>query len=197
MRNRHHTPGAFTLVELLVIIAVIGIIAAIAAPHIMGMTIRSEPATSDSGVAKKTVVVQTDPSGWTVEQKNIADRLKMDNTPGSIKHLYIISPYSGQVIIYSTVKGKVTSGGKRLTPTKVIVGSSGEYKRDGFPAPNGTTTDEVLQDDGTYGSSTEYIYWWDVQGRYHQHFFTGGQIITVSDQPLPVRNVIINLEEAK
>lgn len=149
---------------------------------------------SDSGVKKMSVKVQTDASGLTIEQKNIAARLLEDNKPGSIKHLYIISPYSGQTILYSTVKGKVTSGGKRLTPTSVIVGSSGEFKRGGFDGPHGTVTSEVLQDDGSYGSSTEYIFWWDVQGRYHQHFFTGGQIIHISDQPLPVHSVIINLE---
>lgn len=152
---------------------------------------------SASGVDKKTVTVATDSQGWSIEQRNVAERLKVDNMPGAIKHLYIISPYSGQTILYSTVKGKVTSGGKRLTPTTVVVGSSGDFKRDGFDAVGGTTTSEVLQDDGTYGSSCEYIFWWDTTGRYHQHFFTGGQIIHVSEQPLAVKNVIINVSEVK
>lgn len=152
---------------------------------------------SASGVSIASVQVPVDSTGLTIEQRNIRDRLLEDNKPGSIKHLYVISPYSGQVILYSTVKGKLTSGGKRLTPTSVVVGSSGEYKRDGFTGPGGTTTSEVLQDDGAYGSSSEYVFWWDVQGRYHQHFFTGGQIIHLSDQPLPVRSVIINLESVK
>lgn len=150
-----------------------------------------------SGVDKKTVTVATDSEGWSIEQRNVADRLKIDNLPGAIKHLYIISSYSGQTILYSTVKGKVTSGGKRLTPTSVVVGSSGESKREGFSAIGGTTTSEVLQDEGTYGSSCEYIYWWDTAGRYHQHFFTGGQIIHVSEQPLSVKSVIINISEEK
>ena len=65
---------------------------------------------STSGVQKATVNVAVNPrTGRTVEQDNIAGRLKMDNTPGSIKHLYVIAPESGQVIIYSTVQGKVTS----------------------------------------------------------------------------------------
>lgn len=191
MKNKN----AFSLIELFVVIAVIAVMAAIAIPNIAGMTIKQPEVLSASGVDRKSVSVSTDPNGWTVEQSNIAERLKQDNTPGAIKHLYVISPYSGQVILYSTVKGKVTSGGKRLTPTSVVVGSSGEYKRDGFPAPNGTTTAEVLQDDGTYGSSSEYIYWWDVQGRYYQHFVTAGQIITISDQPLPIREVTINLND--
>jgi hypothetical protein len=62
---------------------------------------------------------------------------------------------------------------------------------------NGQTkyTSEVLQDDGSYGSSCEYIYWFDVADRQHCHFFTGGQIIHVSDQPLAIKNVIINAEK--
>ena len=147
---------------------------------------------SSSGVTKTTVAVATDPTtGLTIEQKNIGDRVDTDNTPGSIKHLYVISPYSGQVIIYSTVKGKVTSSSKRLSPYTI---SDDVW---GFPVDfDGVEkrTDEVLQDDGTYGSSVPYIYWWDSQGRYHQHFFTGGQIIHVSDNPLNVKSVILNME---
>lgn len=150
---------------------------------------------STSGVQKQTVKVQTGSNGLTVEQENIRTRLLADNKPGSIKHLYVISPYSGQVILYSTVKGKITSSGKRLSP--YMVESAGE-DTDGFPIRIGNwegTTAEVLQDDGTYGHSDPYIYWWDVQGRYHQHFFTGGQIIHLSDQPIPVKNIILNLEK--
>jgi hypothetical protein len=169
-----------------------GCIAALASCH-------DEQPVSSSGVNRKAIEVQTDNNGWTVEQKNIADRLKADNTPGSIKHLYVISPYSGQTILYSTVKGKVTSGGKRLTPNTVAtddgqaVNSEFGGMRVGIHG-NQYRTEEVLQDDGTYGSSCEYIYWFDQAGEYHQHFFTGGQIIHVSAQPLPVKSVTINLE---
>lgn len=150
------------------------------------------PPQSASGVQKTTVQVAVDPNtGRTVEQNNIAGRLKMDNTPGSVKHLYIIAPESGQVIIYSTVQGKVTSSGKRLSPKTV------NNSTRGFDVQIGNErhyTSEVLQDDGTYGDSAEYIYWFDSQGRYHQHYFTGGQIIHISDQPVQVRSVIINME---
>ncbi|CAN5270176.1 hypothetical protein BH11CYA1_BH11CYA1_33250 [soil metagenome] len=151
-----------------------------------------EAPSSSSGVQKATVKVAVNPNtGRTVEQDNIAGRLKMDNTPGSVKHLYIIAPDSGQVIIYSTVQGKVTSSGKRLSP-KTVNGSTL-----GFPVDFGGErhyTSEVLQDDGTYGDSAEYIYWFDSQGRYHQHYFTGGQIIHISDQPIQVKGVVINME---
>lgn len=154
-----------------------------------------EPSTpsSTSGVKKATTTVKTQADGNTIEQQNIINRLKIDNTLGSIKHLYVISAYSGQVLIYSTVKGKVTSSGKRLSPYTVSTTTS-NY---GIPIEVGNHieyTGEVLQDDGTYGSSIQYLYWWDSTGKYHQHYVSGGQIIHISDQPLVVPEIIINME---
>ena len=156
--------------------------------------------TAGGTVTKKTVQVSTDIDGWTIEQRNIAERLRRDNQAGAIKHLYVISPYSGQVILYSTVKGKVTSSGKRLTPNTVTAqdGEMVSMSHQGMPvdiAGSNKATSEVLQDDGSYGSSCEYIYWFDSRDQYHSHFFTGGQIIHVSDQPMPVKNITINLEQ--
>ncbi len=152
---------------------------------------------SSSGVSKATTTVQTQPNGRTVEQQNIIDRLKVDNTPGSIKHLYVISAYSGQVIVYSTVKGKVTSGSKRLTPGTVAAEDSAQYSGGGgipFDLDGRRFyTPEVLGDDGAYGSSGDYIFWFDTNGSYHQHYNSGGQIVHVSDQPLAVKGVIINV----
>ena len=153
---------------------------------------------SASGVKKADVTVLIGADGFTVEQKNVRERLLLDNKTGSIKHLYIISAYSGQTIIYSTVRGKVTSSGKRLSPASVAASDAGHTG--GIPVSisgNRYRTGEVLQDDGTYGSSVEYLYWWDVQGRYHQHYVSGGQIVHISDQPIPVKSVTINMELAK
>lgn len=155
--------------------------------------------TSSSGVGKATVKVPTGSDGLTTEQRNVGGRVVADNKPGAIKYLYVISPYSGQVIIYSTVKGKVTSSGKRLAPKTVsnVIDTDGSTLWSGFLVLFGNTralTQEVLEDDGTYGNSVEYIYWWDAQGIYHQHFFTGGQIIHVADQPISVKSVMINME---
>ena len=152
------------------------------------------PPESASGVKKATVQVPTNSEGLTTEQQNIRDRLLEDNKPGSIKHLYVISAYSGQVIIYSTVRGKVTSGGKRLTPTEV---AAKEYRDVGFEVQIGDRphwTGEVLQDDGTYGHSSDYLYWWDTKDVYHQHYVSGGQIVHISNQPLAVKGIIINME---
>lgn len=148
---------------------------------------------SNSGVTKASTVVQTDVNGLTVEQKNVAKRLVEDNKVGTTKHLYVISAYSGQVIIYSAVDGKITSSGKRLSPT--TANSPSGY---GFRINAGDldfVTNEVLQDDGTYGSSEAYVYWWDTKGVYHQHYVSGGQILHVSSQPLSVKNIIINMSD--
>lgn len=157
----------------------------------------SEPV-SASGVGKATVKVPIGADGLTAEQRNIRDRLVEDNKPGAVKHLYIISAYSGQVIFYSTVRGKVTSGGKRLTPTSVIGDTHNTddyFNVDIGGSKLGTT--EVLQDDGTYGHSGEYLFWWDTQGRYYQYYITGGVMPIVSNQPIAVRSVIINMEVAQ
>ena len=152
-----------------------------------------------TNVKRATVKVETQADGLTTEQQNVKNRLLIDNKVGSIKHLYVISAYSGQTLIYSTVKGKVTSSGKRLTPVTVSSLDGDYVDRDfnGMPVSvNGSKkrTTEVLQDDGTYGSSIPYLYWWDTRGIYHQHYVSGGQIIHVSDQPVSVKSVIINME---
>lgn len=155
---------------------------------------------SSSGISQQSVKVHVGSDGWTTEQRNVRDRLLEDNKPGVIKHLYVVSPMSGQVLIYSTVRGKVTSSGKRLAPLSVAAqgGEMVSSELGGVRVNLGGETyrtGEVIQDDGTYGSSVPYIYWWDTKGIYHQHFFTGGQIIHVSAKPIVVNSVTINLEE--
>ncbi len=141
---------------------------------------------SRSGVSETSTTVETDLNGKTIEQNNIINRLAEDNKPGSIKHLYVMSAYSGEVLIYSTVKGKVTSSSKRISPTQQVI----DFDNTAYTSYN----PDVIQDDGTYGSSVEYIYWWDSKGIFHQHYPTGGQIIHISNQPLAVKSVTLNLE---
>ncbi len=165
------------------------------APLAFACDYEGEPRSS-SGVGKASVKVQTQPDGLTTEQANVRDRLVEDNRPGAIKHIYFISPYSGQVLLYSTVRGKVSSGGKRLTPTTITSNPGEGYCTSGFDINIGGSrrcTDEVLQDDGTYGSSSDYLFWWDTKGVYHQHVVTGGQIIHVSSEPIAVKSVVLNL----
>ncbi len=144
--------------------------------------------------------VQTNSEGETIEQHNIKKRIKMDNTPGAIKHLYVISAYSGQTLIYSTVQGKVTSSGKRLNPNRI---DGIPYSDSNYTMPvvqlgdRKYTTSEVLAEDGTFGSSIEYLYWWDAKGVFHQHYVQGGTIVHIADQPIAVKSIILNMETSK
>ena len=176
------------------------IIAALAVSALMftGCELDQTQTKSSSGIKQAKAVVKTQSNGLTMEQGNVKKRTEFENKAGSIKHLYVISPYSGQTLLYSTVKGKVTSSGKRLTPKTVLAanGNSGASPRGIRVEVGGTTyrTTEVLGDDGTYGSSIPYIYWFDANGRYHQHYIMGGQIIHVSNKPINVKSITINME---
>ena len=151
---------------------------------------------SDSGVKKATTTVKTNLNGQTVEQQNIIERLKRDNDIGSVKHLYVISSYTGDVLQYSTVKGKVTSGGKRLSP-KTVSGNSGGLAGVDYNSVNigGTNyiTDEVLDDGGAYGDSGNYLFWFDTQGNYHQYYPSGGTYLEICDKPLRVKKTNLSI----
>ena len=135
---------------------------------------------STSGVSQTSVRVQVGSDGLTTEQRNVRDRLEEDNKPGAIKHFYVIAPRSGQVLIYSTVKGKVTSSGKRLAPRSVGV-------KDG----KGVGSD-------MHGIPVPYVCWWDVTGVYPQHFFTVGQFNRIPSQPIPSPNgVVIQVDDTR
>lgn len=145
--------------------------------------------TADSGVKKAHAKVKVGASGLTAEQENVKEYIEYSNIPGTIKHLYVVSVYSGDVIIYSPVRGKVTSSGKRLTSNMTLVsGDGGQYNRDFVMGRIG--------DDGTYGgaNAAQYIYWKDTQGKFHKHFVTGGQIIHVSETPMLFPKVILNVD---
>jgi hypothetical protein len=152
-------------------------------------------------VHRHSVTVKPNPAtGRTFEQDNITERYHQDNKPGAVKHFYVIAPKSGVAVLYSTVQGKVTSGGKRLTPRSTIEKydcgkdcTHYEGQRVLIGGEQHVVTD-LMQDDGTYGSSAPYFYWFDAQGRYHQHFFTEGQIIVIVDQPLVNKRVIVNAD---
>lgn len=151
---------------------------------------------SDSGITKATVKLTTGPDGLTVEQRNISERLKRDNEIGSVKHLYIVSAYTGDVLQYSTVKGKVTSGNKRLSP-KTINGDGYNHSTNSNWVQLGSvnyTTDEVLDDGGTYGDSGNYLFWFDAQGNYQQYYPSGGTYLQISDRPLRMRKSSLSLE---
>jgi hypothetical protein len=165
---------------------------------VLGVSCDMSPAKqqeSDSGVKKASVKIQTDLDGVTAEQRNIIERLKRDNEVGSIKHLYIVSSYTGDVLQYSTVKGKVTSGGKRLSPKTVDGGtqSNSPYNRVLIGGVS-YITDEVLDDGGTYGDSGAYLFWFDAQDNYQQYYPSGGTYLQISDKPLRIKKTNLSLE---
>lgn len=161
------------------------------------------PAKSASGVSIAQVTVEVGPDGLTATQRNVAKRLKRDNTPGVYKFVYVISCYTGQVMYQSIALPKVESSGRRLTPSTVAIqrwsdgSSSNGVTENGFSVNIGGHTHythEVLQDDGGYGSSIEYLYWFDQNDGYHQQYVTGGVTLHVSDVPLIVRQNTLTME---
>lgn len=166
------------------------------------------PAESRSGVdmaSAPDMVVGSD--GLTNEQRNISKRLVQESDPLAIKYLYAVSPFTGDIIYYSSIVGKPTSSGKRLTPTTVEVvypiynfknGVVGEGTTSGFVVPWGergaVMTKEAPQDDGTFGSSIEYLYWYDARGIYHQQYLVG-LAVHISSQPIGTKKAVFNFEE--
>jgi hypothetical protein len=164
-----------------------------------GCDVNTKQQKSDSGVTKASIEVKTDAEGHTTEQKNIMKRLERDNAVGEIKHLYVISSYSGDVLEYSTVVGKVTSGGKRLSPKTVLGSPTAEQSGSDNVVYIGNTrytSEEVLDDGGAYGESGNYLYWFDAQDNYHQYYPSGGTYLHISEKPLRIRksNMTFSME---
>lgn len=97
------------------------------------------------------------------EIDNIKKRLELTANPGLLGYVVLLNEM-GQPVMYTGVKGKITSGGKRLTPTEV-------YGRVPDADGKGDTCCYVSKspsDEGTYGSSGEYVYFWTPAGQYIQ-----------------------------
>lgn len=148
----------------------------------------SQEVQSASGTKMKTVgKLKTDENGNTSEQNNISNKVHVESDPEKVWYLYVISPFDRQLILQSSVKGKITSSNKRLTP-KTLSGQGMKFN------VNGTTyfTDEMPSEDGTFGSSAEYIYWTDTKGRNRRHYLLDGQIIHVVDEKMTLGELLGN-----
>lgn len=157
----------------------------------------TKTATTDSGVKKVKTVVKVGADGLTSEQKNIVKFYEVDNKPGALKHFYCISPMSGQVILYSAVKGKVTSSRKTARPTQAY-DSLGQPENQYYLGGNSYYSNQQIQDSGTYGSDDPpYIYWMDTKDLYHKHFVNAGCIVHITNAPLAIKSVIINVQNYK
>jgi len=115
------------------------------------------------------------------EIENIQKRLKLTADPGLIGYVVLMNE-AGQPIVYTTVKGKITSGNKRLTEPD----RSGAW---------GTGQNNVVRaapsDEGTYGSSNPYIFFWSTTGQYYQ--WSGNYLY--SDKPfrLSIKPLVIDV----
>ncbi len=119
------------------------------------------------------------------EIDNIQRRLELTSAPGLLGYVVLMNA-AGQPVMYTTVKGKITSGGKRLTKpyefARVSGGSNGGVD-DQVPAPS---------DEGTYGISGEYVYFWTESDQYVQ--WNGTYLY--SDKPirLSVEPIVVDVQ---
>lgn len=100
------------------------------------------------------------------EIDNIKARVQLTANPGLLGFVLLMNE-AGQPIMYEGVKGKITSGSKRLTPTTEVrcvpsFNEKGERNGCNYHAVPGTS------DEGTYGTSGEYVYYWNQNGEFRQ-----------------------------
>lgn len=121
------------------------------------------------------------------EIDNIKRRLELTSSPGLLGYIALINNV-GQVALYTPVKGKVTSGNKRLTPTWTYTGKSrdcGQYNCEDIV--------EAPSDEGTSGKSGEYVFFWAPTGQY----FQTNMSYVYSDQPFrPTSDPLLVLDGA-
>lgn len=113
------------------------------------------------------------------EIDNIKRRLELTSNPGQIGFILLLNEM-GQPVMYSSVKGKITSGGKRLTPPTQEWTVYGNNQLG--PAPS---------DEGTWGDSSPYVFWWDVNGQYHQwngKYLYSDKPFRISVKPIVITN---------
>ena len=123
-----------------------------------------------------------------LERINIKKRLETFDAPNKVSYIYLIN--YGRVMAFHTIKGKVTSGGKRLTSTEREVKSDidcGEWNCDHVSVM------EAPELDGSYGNSAPYIFFWDTDGVYHQ--WSSDYLLV--DQPLKLQSVPELIREVK
>lgn len=121
------------------------------------------------------------------EIDNIKHRIELTSKPGAIGYIMLMNQ-AGQPVAYEVVKGKVTSGAKRLTKPTAI-------RQNGIGGTNGGaayTLDQTPSDEGTWGSSGDYIFYWTVDGAYRQwndKYLYSDKPFRLSVEPLVVSTV--------
>ena len=114
------------------------------------------------------------------EIDNIKKRLELTSNPGAVGFVLLLNEM-GKPVMYTSVKGKITSGGKRLTAPQQMECLS--------VAGGGCSTQviDAPSDEGTYGSSNPYIFFWTVDGQYIQ--WSGKYLY--SDKPFRIEDPTI------
>ena len=144
--------------------------------------------TSDSGAQQAKVdSVKQNSRGLTSEQQNIQDRIKVTTDPTKVMWIHLIA-LDGKIVNRMAVRSKVTSSGKRLEPTQAVAYGYSGTSVGNYPTYNNYCTPEIIQPDGTYGSSDNYIFWFDPTGRYHQWGTAGGLGYLLTDYPIDLKN---------
>lgn len=120
------------------------------------------------------------------EIENLKRRLQLTGEPGKVGFITLLNS-AGQPILYTDVKGKVSSGTKRLTQTwkKVKCDKGPQYGECIVAAPG---------DEGTYGGSSPYIYFWDTRGKYYQ--WNSDYLYTDQPQRLSIEPLVLNISPA-
>jgi hypothetical protein len=124
-----------------------------------------------------------------LERRNINTRQELFDNPAQVSWIYCLGE-TGTVVFYGEVVGKVTSSTKRLEP---ISTTGSDYNAAGSPlCYSGICTNEVMQQDGTFGNSDAYVYWYDSAGNYYQWdglYFLTSVPIKVNESVLNMRSV--------
>lgn len=136
-----------------------------------------KPTAKNVQAAKAAEVANTIQFTENAEIDNIRRRLELTSKPGLLGYIVLLNE-SGQPVYYSTVKGKVTSGSKRLTrPDRSTSEGLGQNN----------VVVQAPSDEGTFGSSGEYVYFWTTNDQYVQwngKYFYSDKPIRLSVQPL-------------
>ncbi len=117
------------------------------------------------------------------EIDNIKNRLELTSNPGLTGFVVLLNEM-GQPIMYTGVKGKLTSGAKRLTRPWDVYNTNHDCGSAFCDAVEASPSDE-----GTWGSSAEYIYFWTTSGQYIQwngRYLYSDKPFRLSVQPLVV-----------
>ena len=165
------------------------VLAAVATLSVAGCMKSPGPPTAQQEQAQKAqAAAQSVVFEKNAEIENIQRRLKLTSNPGQIGFVLLMNQ-AGQPIMYTSVRGKITSGGKRLTAPDRCDSAGGEYCVEGSQVRAGPS------DEGTYGASGEYVYFWTVDGQYVQ--WNGGYLY--SDKPFRtnVQPLVIAVQSQK